>query len=166
MREKLVQRFYLIAFIILALLFIIGIISCSPQRRLNTLLRQHPELVKRDTVFIKDTIITHHYHVDTILSIHHHYGDTVTIHSHKLTERIIYLKGDSIRVEAEVISDTIIKNVPYYINTAQAKEIVKVGFFAGLWNDIKDFFGWSGLAFWILLVLLVLWKIFKPKLPF
>lgn len=42
----------IIGFIMMAL-----IASCSPQQRYNRLVKKHPELVKTDTVFVKDTII-------------------------------------------------------------------------------------------------------------
>ena len=128
---------------------LMGMISCSPQKRLSRLIEKHPELIKHDTIYIKDTIITNHYHKDTVLSIHHHYGDTVIIKDHKLTTKIIYLPGDSIKVQGDCASDTIYKERPVYINSVNP--VTETG------NEWKWYF-------WILagvIGLFALWKIFK-----
>ncbi len=137
--SKLKRNFWAIVFFVLAAYLFLGMISCSPQRRLNRLISKHPELIQHDTTWINDTIITNHYHRDTILSIHHHWGDTVIIKDRKLTERIIYLPGDSIKVEGDCASDTIIKEVPIYINTVKT-QLEKVGFFQNIWDKIKEKF--------------------------
>jgi hypothetical protein len=38
------------------IVFILLIISCSPQRRFDRLIRKHPELLTKDTLIVKDTI--------------------------------------------------------------------------------------------------------------
>jgi hypothetical protein len=109
-------------FILLALAMIAGIISCTPQKRLARLVKKHPNLIKTDTVYYNDTLISVHSSKDTIVSIHHHVGDTVYIHSQKLTERIIYLKGDSILVQGDCAPDTVIHKVKETINTISQQE--------------------------------------------
>jgi hypothetical protein len=64
---------------LIALLF-----SCSPQKRLNRLVKKHPELVKIDTITVRDTIrdtinvTTELVKVDTIFSLNEIH-DTITI---------------------------------------------------------------------------------------
>ena len=75
-------------------LFIISliIISCTPQRRFDRLIKRHPELLTKDTIFIKDTIrdtiriTVPEVHVDTIVEYQKLY-DT------------IYLKQDQLKVK-------------------------------------------------------------------
>ena len=77
----------LIFVILIALLF-----SCSPQKRLNRLIKKYPELVKTDTIVVRDTIrdtvniTTNLTRVDTIFSFSQVF-DTITITKDNLTVR-------------------------------------------------------------------------------
>jgi hypothetical protein len=55
--------------IILLATVVVMICSCSPERRLERLIRHHPELVTTDTVSLHDTIITRESKADTALSL-------------------------------------------------------------------------------------------------
>jgi hypothetical protein len=111
-----------IAMLLLAFAMLAGLVSCTPQGRLARLVKKHPDLINTDTVYFNDTLISVHSSKDTIVSIHHHVGDTVYIHSQKLTERIIYLKGDSILVQGDCAPDTVIHKVGETINTISQQE--------------------------------------------
>ena len=102
----------ILVIILMALFF-----SCSPQKRLNRLVKRNPELVRTDTIVLKDTIrdtisfTTDLVHLDTIISIKEFY-DTVTIIKDNLTIRYYY---DTIeeKVYLEGQCDTIWIEVPY-----------------------------------------------------
>ncbi len=91
--------------------------ACSPQKRLNRLVKRNPELVRTDTIVLKDTIRdtisfnTDLVHLDTIISIKEFY-DTVTIIKDNLTIRYYY---DTIeeKVYLEGQCDTVWVEVPY-----------------------------------------------------
>lgn len=91
--------------------------ACSPQKRLNRLVRNHPELVRTDTIVIKDTIRdtiitnTELVHLDTVISVKE-LSDTVTIVKENLTIRYYY---DTIhdKVYLEGQCDTIWIEVPF-----------------------------------------------------
>lgn len=73
-------------FWILWTFLLLGIIffSCTPQSRLNRLLSNHPELIKHDTVFKKDTIIVNSSSVDTVFK-NQITKDTIVIRENNLT---------------------------------------------------------------------------------
>jgi hypothetical protein len=97
---------------LIALLF-----SCSPQKRLNRLVKKHPELVKIDTITVRDTIrdtinvTTELVKVDTIFSLNEIH-DTITITKDNLTIRYYHdTVHDSIYISGKC--DTIWVEVPY-----------------------------------------------------
>src|SRR3972149_6613866 len=53
--------------------------ACSPQQRMATLLKNHPELIKKDTIFRIDTIVITGYSVDTVF--HYKQTDTVIVNN-------------------------------------------------------------------------------------
>lgn len=87
--------------VVVALIFL----SCTPQKKLNRLLKKHPELISKDTLKVKDTVFIDHIHTDTILSWHNLY-DTVTIEKERLRMKIVRV-NDSIYLSGECLSDTI-----------------------------------------------------------
>lgn len=97
---------------LIALLF-----SCSPQKRLNRLIKKHPELVKTDTILVRDTIrdtinvTTDLTRVDTIFSFSQVF-DTITITKDNLTVRYYHdTVYDKVYISGEC--DTIWVEVPY-----------------------------------------------------
>lgn len=84
--------------VIIVLLFI----SCSPQKRLNRIIHNHPELITAVDTF-KDTITIPGFVYDTIVSFEK--SDTVFITKDSTTVRIIKINNDSLDVS--IINDTI-----------------------------------------------------------
>jgi hypothetical protein len=80
-------------------------VSCSPQKKLNRLLKKHPELIVKDTVNIKDTIITESVKHDTLLNWNTLY-DTAYIEKDKLRIKVVRV-NDSIFIRGECVGDTI-----------------------------------------------------------
>jgi uncharacterized membrane protein YidH (DUF202 family) len=92
-----------------------ALLSCSPQKRLNKLLKHHPELLQKDTFFFRDTIITKSYALDTVFSAKF---DTITINKENTKiqlvkyDSLIYLtldqQADTIKIEKKIEVDKII----------------------------------------------------------
>jgi hypothetical protein len=89
------------------------LISCTPQRRLERLLKKHPELTNVDTVVIRDTIrITiPKVRIDTVVNIEELW-DTVYLEKDQLTVKVwrdrynkVYIQGQCDTVFIEKIID-------------------------------------------------------------
>ena len=94
------------------------LLSCSPQARLNRLVRKYPELVRTDTVWRKDTVVFYGTKTDTIIKIWQ--KDTVIIKKDQLTLKY-YMRNDStIYLEGECDTVTIYRNVPVVVNSLTA----------------------------------------------
>jgi hypothetical protein len=100
---------------------ILSIVSCTPQKRLNRLVKKHPKLIKVDTILDIDTFVTESVKVDTFLAYNYLVeNDTVIVVKDKL--RLQYVKiHDTLMIEAECLPDTIIKTekIPYNKITVQ-----------------------------------------------
>lgn len=105
---------------ILAILLIFA--GCSPQKRLKRLVDKHPELIQIDT--IRDTITTTAVHIDTAFK--YKAGDTVVIEKDKVRTELIFLPGDTVKVNTDKQADTIYieKTVPtIYNNSSELKQL-------------------------------------------
>jgi hypothetical protein len=108
--------------ILLAILF-----SCSPQKRLNRLLKKHPELIQTDTIWQTDTLIVEAVKIDTTFKFKH---DTITIVEDRLTVKTFYNYHDStIYISAKCKSDTIIREIPVQVQTISAKPTTDWNFY-------------------------------------
>jgi hypothetical protein len=87
-------------------IILILLISCSPQKRLNRLVKNHPHLIENDTIIVHDTII--------IPSITH---DTTTIFVPNKTVEVI----NNERVRLHYIYDTITNTITHDV---ECKEVV------------------------------------------
>jgi hypothetical protein len=91
----------------LLLITLITLASCSPIKRLNRLIKKHPELIQTDTIVRHDTvevIVPEVKHDTTFLEKHLY--DTVEIEKERLRIKI-WRKFDTIHVEGECESDTV-----------------------------------------------------------
>jgi hypothetical protein len=88
-------------------------ISCTPQKRLNRIIRHHPELLTKDTVTVKDTVVIESIKADTTF-ISKNNIDTFYLNKDKLRIQIIK-HFDTLKVSGECVGDTIIRiiQVPY-----------------------------------------------------
>jgi len=125
--------------------------SCSPQKRLNRLVKKHPELIKVDTLSVHDTIHTETIKADTVFkdtTFLRLLRDTITVVNDRLRINTYHYR-DSIFIEGECLGDTIIREikVPYQ------KIIVKhdKGWVV---RNIKEIFIFLA----ILIILAMLWK--------
>lgn len=106
---------------IIKVFFLILLIGCSPQKRLNRLVRNYPHLSKIDTIKIIDTIIVPNYSYDTIETVTYH-DTTIIVNNDRIEARYYF---DTLRQEIwhEVTckNDTIIENryIPFETITIQ-----------------------------------------------
>lgn len=97
--------------------------GCTPQKRLNFLIKKHPELLTQDTLVIRDTVIIENYSYDTITNIQFHDSTTV-INNEKVILKYFY---DTLRQEihhyVECIGDTIVKEIHFPYETIVVQEL-------------------------------------------
>ncbi len=91
--------------------------SCTPQKRLNRLVKKHPELIKVDTLSVHDTIHIEAIKADTVFkdtTFLRLLRDTITVVNDRLTIKQYYHR-DSIFIEGQCKGDTLIREirVPY-----------------------------------------------------
>lgn len=118
----------------ISLIFSLFLASCSPQARLSNLLKRHPELVKTNTVYRKDTIIVHGATTDTVFRTQVT-KDTVIIRENNLTVKY-YNDGKTIYLKGKCDTVRIIREVPYQVNTIEATPET---FWEKAWRKTKDF---------------------------
>jgi hypothetical protein len=97
--------------------------SCSPQQRLQRLIKKNPDLLQLDTIRIIDTVIIESYNYDTLTTFV--FSDTTTvINNEKVILKYYY---DTLRQEIhhyiECVGDTIIKEKIIQIETVVFKEL-------------------------------------------
>lgn len=93
--------------IIIAILVLVIVASCSPQKRLTRLINRHPELSRTDTMTLRDTIRTRTIQADTVfLWSQLNRTDTVTLEKDRLKIQLIK-KTDSLQIESKCEGDTI-----------------------------------------------------------
>lgn len=134
--------------IAIILLFVFG---CSPQKKLNRLIKRHPELLQADTISFSDTIIRKGIRVDTFLSIKF---DTFTIKKGNLSirGRIVH---DTLYLQAKVKEDTAVveRKIPY--NPVVVKELT-------FWEKYGTFI-W--ILIFLLLIIVILYLISRLRKP-
>jgi hypothetical protein len=134
------------------LLFIITVLllySCSPQKRLHKLVTKHPELTRIDTIKIQDSVFVPGIKADTVF----HFSvlkDTIIITKEKLQIQLIEI-NDTIYLNAKVEPDTIIitKEIPIQ----RILHIEPEKWYITIWNKFK-FWLFYILSFIVLLIVL------------
>jgi len=97
--------------------------SCSPQQRLQRLLKKNPELIELDTIRVIDTVIIDNYTYDTITNIHLHDSTTV-INNEKVILKYFYdTLTREIWHEVECLGDTIIKEKVIQVEKVVYKQL-------------------------------------------
>ena len=98
---------------LIALLLLILLSSCSASWHLKQAIKKGA-LTKQDTVYIQDTVIVKSVKKDSIFkSIQ---GDTVRIEKERLKIKYVKLAGDSVFIQGECESDTVIREIPVTVN--------------------------------------------------
>ena len=113
--------------VLLKYLLVSLLISCSPQKKLNNLLKRHPELLQQDTLnlFIHDTVVIERFHHDTVTRVSFH-DTTIIVNNERILAKYFY---DTLRkeihhyIECKGDTVTIIKEVLVPYNKVEVKEL-------------------------------------------
>ena len=103
-----------IRYLIVLILSCSFLVCCSPQKRMNRLIKKYPQLTQVDTIVVIDTVIVENYNYDTTTIIKTH-DTTTVINNERVILRYFY---DTLRQEiyheVECVGDTVIKiqNIP------------------------------------------------------
>ena len=125
--------------------------SCTPQRRLNRLLTNHPELLEKDTIIVRDTVVVQNYNYDTTTIIRLH-DTTTVINNERVVLKYYYdTLREIIHHDVECLGDTVYIETLVPIEKAVYKEL-------SWWQKYKEFI-YIGL--FLILVLMILKKLGK-----
>ena len=141
--------------LIYILLLITLIISCTPQRRLERLLRKHPELTSVDSITIHDTIrvIVPEVHLDTVVTLQQLY-DTVYLEQEQLKVKVWMDRYNKVYIQGKC--DTV------YIDKIVTRKIpIRIYEKTPLWKKIIN---WIFAILLIITVVYTLYKVAKSKL--
>ncbi len=135
-RDKPIAIVMIIIFAIVALLMMS---SCSPEKRLSKLLKHHPELQQTKVVITvkHDTLITKELHKDSVIN-NIYSKDTIYIHDGKQLIKYEYMTGSRAYISGTVQPDTVVKVDSIRSRTTTVIQQVKAP---------KD--GWEWLQFWL-----------------
>jgi hypothetical protein len=141
--------------LIYILLLITLIISCTPQRRPERLLRKHPELTSVDSITIHDTIrvIVPEVHLDTVVTLQQLY-DTVYLEQEQLKVKVWMDRYNKVYIQGKC--DTV------YIDKIVTRKIpIRIYEKTPLWKKIIN---WIFVFLLIITVIYTLYKVAKSKL--
>ena len=115
--ESVVYTIIALISVVLALLLFLS--SCTPQRRLNRLLKRHPYLLQeQQTIIVHDTVTVTipGTKVDTLFSISE-LRDTVYFSKEQLHVKT-WIKNDTVYIQAEcdTVTKTVIREIPVKTN--------------------------------------------------
>lgn len=91
------------------LVIFVTLVACSPQKRLNRLIDNHPELSQTDTVTVRDTFVIEAIRHDTVLHLDS-LQDTVYIQKDRLKIKTV-IRDNKIFIEGECETDTIFTEI-------------------------------------------------------
>lgn len=134
--------------IIVGIFLLLVLISCSPEKRIARILKNHPNLIKSDTVYKTDTIIKKLRSIDT--SFITKPIDTITITKDRIKLRIIR-NYDKITVHDTVFPDTTLHKYAQVVNSVSVKQA------QGFWQTVKQYLFVIG----FLVFFFFLWYLFK-----
>jgi len=136
-----------IQIILISLLFV----CCSPQERLNRLITKHPQLLERDTIIVRDTVVVENYNYDTTTIIRLH-DTTTVINNERVVLKYYYdTLREVIHHDVECLGDTVYIETLVPIEKAVFKEL-------SWWQKYKEFI-YIGL--FLILILIILKKLGK-----
>ena len=146
--KSFIKDFIKVAILFLLLYFLF---SCTPQRRLNRLLTNHPELLEKDTIIVRDTVVVENYNYDTTTIIRTH-DTTTVINNERVVLKYYYdTLREIIHHDVECLGDTVYIETLVPIEKAVYKEL-------SWWQKYKEFI-YIGL--FLILVLMILKKLGK-----
>ena len=147
-KKSVIKSFIEVVFLCLLLYLLF---SCTPQRRLNRLLTNHPELLEKDTIVVRDTVVVENYNYDTTTIIRLH-DTTTVINNERVVLKYYYdTLREVIHHDVECLGDTVYIETLVPIEKAVYKEL-------SWWQKYKEFI-YIGL--FLILILIILKKLGK-----
>ena len=150
-KKSVIKSFIEIVFLCLLLYLFF---SCTPQRRLNRLLTNHPELLEKDTIVVRDTVVVENYNYDTTTIIRLHDTTTVINNERVILKYYYDTLREVIYHDVECLGDTVYTEKLITVEKAVFREL-------SWWEKYKEFIY---ISLVLLLVLIVLKKIGKLAL--
>ena len=147
-KKSVIKSFIEVVFLCLLLYLLF---SCTPQRRLNRLLTNHPELLEKDTIVVRDTVVVENYNYDTTTIIKLHDTTTVINNERVILKYYYDTLREVIHHDVECLGDTVYIETLVPIEKAVFKEL-------SWWEKYKEFI-YIGL--FLILVLIILKKLGK-----
>ena len=137
--------------VFIQIIFIVCIVACAPQKRLNNLITKYPHLTEMDTIVLRDTVTIQNYVHDTTTVLEFH--DTTTVINNE-------------RVILKYFHDTLTKEIHHYVeckgDTVYMEKLIPIekAVFRELswWEKYREFI-YIGIV--LIMVLLLLKKIGK-----
>ena len=130
------------------------LICCTPQKRLNRLVKKYPHLTELDTIIVRDTVVVESYNYDTTTIIRLH-DTTTVINNEKVILKYFYdTLREVIHHDVECIGDTVYTEKLITVEKAVIREL-------SWWQKYKEFL-YIGLI--LLAILLIFKKIGKTIL--
>lgn len=138
-------------YILTYMTIIVVMCSCSPQKKLQRLVKKHPELMQKDTMIVevRDTIYIESTSFDTITQLFH--SDTIQV----IDNSTLTLKYFYDTITKNIYHDVLIKNDTIYYETQIPVEVERV--------VIQELSWWEKNNQWVifLVVLFILSLIFQ-----
>ena len=123
-------------YLYISLLFVLALFaSCSPQKRLQRLVRLYPELITTDTIHIQDSFFIPEIRLDTFFS-EKQLLDTITLTKEKLSVQLLKTH-DTIFLDAWHEPDTVVieKSIPI-----EKVQYVETCTFLDFWKKYRIWF--------------------------
>ena len=130
------KRILLIAIVLFVLSIIAG--SCSPQKRINRIVKNHPHLVQKDTVHIHDTIVVEAYKYDTITKF--------------LTNTKVEVINNE-RVRLQYFYDTVTNEIHHEVECHEQRIVYERSFIVDKVITTHD---WQKYVVWLVILLVVI----------
>lgn len=139
-----------IVLVLLGMFFAIALFSCDPAKRISRIVKRHPELVKTDTVWKKDTIITEGAQKDS--SFYFYQKDTIVLREGNMITKYYMNHDSTIYLQGTCLPDTVIKYYPVQVNSLQVAKALT-------WKERFKIFMFDN-GWWICLLLWLVWTLF------
>ena len=123
--------------ITLLILSILASVGCSPQKRLNRIVKNHPHLVQKDTVHIHDTIIVEGVRYDTITKF--------------LTNTKVEVINNE-RVRLQYFYDTVTKEIHHEVECKENRIVYERSFIV---DKVITTHEWEKYLKWLVILLVV-----------
>lgn len=120
------------------------------KEKVDRIVSKFPEILQNDTVVLKDTILIPEIVLDTVARLQE--NDTIVIEKERLRVQVVRMPGDTVEIQAECKTDTIVltRTVPVY--TVEKHNIIKKEFLGlSLWI-------WALIAAVVILLLIVIFR--------